>query len=138
MRACTDEPGLCAAMGAGLLRTVLRNLVSNAVKYGARRDGARVQVLAEPEGEAVRIEVADDGPGIPPDRLPHVFDAFVRASAEPGGFGLGLATVKRLVEAHGGDVSISSRPGAGTRVRLALPCPPGSLPRGQHAAHGAG
>ena len=79
-------------------------------------------VSAEParEGRAVAFEVADTGPGIAPDVLPHVFDRFVRAT-DSGGAGLGLAIAKSLVEAHGGEITVSSRAGEGTTMRLVLP-----------------
>ncbi|HET6439575.1 MAG TPA: HAMP domain-containing sensor histidine kinase [Anaeromyxobacter sp.] len=123
------SPGLRAAMAPGLLRTVLRNLLVNALRYGITEGSRRVRLAALPIGQRVEIEVVDEGPGIAPKELPHLFEAFVRASSRPGGFGLGLATVKRVVEAHGGTVAISSQPGAGTRVRLELPAAP--LPSGE-------
>jgi len=65
--------------------------------------------------------VSDNGVGIPGEALPHVFEPLYRASSEPGGYGLGLATVKRLVEAHGGEVAIASEEGLGTTVAVKLP-----------------
>ncbi len=117
-------PDLRAAIAPGLLRTILRNLVGNALKYGVSQGSTRVEVTATGVGARVQVQVLDEGPGIPPDQLPHVFEAFVRATTKPDGFGLGLATVKRVVEAHGGEVSIWSRPERGTRVSFQLPSPP--------------
>jgi signal transduction histidine kinase len=64
--------------------------------------------------------VQDTGPGIPPEVLPHVFERFVKAGPSSGA-GLGLAIAKSLVEAHGGEISVESRTGAGTRMRFVLP-----------------
>jgi signal transduction histidine kinase len=69
----------------------------------------------------VRLEVQDDGPGIPESALPHVFEPFARGTDAPGGFGIGLATVRRLVEEHGGKIAVESAPERGTTVRLRLP-----------------
>ena len=79
-------------------------------------------VSAEPwQGDAaVAFAVEDSGPGIPPEVLPHVFERFVKAGPS-GGAGLGLAIAKSLVEAHGGEISVDSRPGRGTRMRFVLP-----------------
>lgn len=115
-------PGTVLAMTDSHLATVMRNLLGNAVKYAGSRPGARIQVRAARQNARCRVEVIDDGPGIPADALPKVFDPFVRATATSSGHGLGLATVKRLVEAHGGEVRISSEPGRGTTVALELPC----------------
>jgi two-component system, OmpR family, sensor kinase len=65
--------------------------------------------------------VTDNGPGIAAEALPHVFEAFYRASTAPGGFGIGLATVDGLVRAHGGEVAIDSAVGRGTAVTVRLP-----------------
>jgi signal transduction histidine kinase len=113
--------GLLVRMAPGHLRTVVSNLVINAVKYGAEVPGARVDVFARPAGDAVDILVHDTGPGIAPDAVPRVFEPFFRATSRPGGYGLGLATVKRLVDAHGGCVDIESAPGRGTTVAIHLP-----------------
>ncbi len=134
----TVAPDACAAIAPGLLRTILRNLVGNAIKYGVSERSPQVRVVATPAGSRVRIEVSDDGPGISPDQLPHVFETFVRATTKPDGFGLGLATVKRVVEAHRGVVSIWSCPGAGTRVCLDLPSGTGTaVPAASGSAHPA-
>jgi signal transduction histidine kinase len=66
------------------------------------------------------IEVADSGPGIPPDELPHVFERFYK-STDSGGMGLGLAIARKLTEAHGGTIRAESAPGQGTTVRVLLP-----------------
>jgi signal transduction histidine kinase len=72
-----------------------------------------------PAGAA--ITVSDDGPGIPPDALPRVFDRFFTTRRPEGGTGLGLALVRAVAEAHEGDVSVGSPPGGGAVFRLWLP-----------------
>jgi signal transduction histidine kinase len=126
-------PGLVAAIAPGHLRIVLANLVGNAIKY-AVNDAPHVAVGARREGSAVEIAVRDNGPGIPEHALPHVFEPFYRASSKPGGYGLGLATVKQLVEAHGGSIAIASGRREGTAVRVRLPIPPQAEPAPLHAA----
>jgi signal transduction histidine kinase len=80
------------------------------------------------EGQA-RLAVSDTGIGIPADELPHIFDEFFRGAqakeAVPHGTGLGMTIVKRVVEMHGGDIDVDSRPGQGTTFRVRLPiCTP--------------
>ncbi len=117
-----DVPaGLQVAVAPDHLRTILRNLVGNAVKYGRGRPEARVSVRATAETSCVELEVADNGPGIPPEAVPRIFEPFFRATRDVGGHGLGLATVQRLVEAHDGRITLRSEIGRGTTVRVALP-----------------
>jgi two-component system sensor histidine kinase BaeS len=105
------------------LRQVLTNLVANALRHTPR--GGIVRLSARCLDRCVQIEVSDTGAGIDPADLPHVFDRFWRAdpsrSRETGGSGLGLAIVHGLVRAHGGTVSASSVPGAGTTFTIRLP-----------------
>ena len=101
---------------------VLSNLVENAAKYGA--EGTEIGVSARLCVEGVEIEVADRGPGISPEALPHLFDAFYRAPAAvqmTRGSGLGLAVAKGLVEAHGGRIRAENREGGGARFSFTLP-----------------
>ena len=99
---------------------VLSNLLSNAVRHTPRGGSVVVSAEAAQEGRAVAFEVADSGPGITPELLPHVFDRFVRAK-DSRGAGLGLAIARSLVEAHGGDITAQSPPGGGTTIRFVLP-----------------
>lgn len=106
-----------------LLRIVLLNLVGNAVKYLEGRPERRVTVSAGPaEAGFVRIRVEDTGPGIPESGRERLFEPFYRI---PGtrvpGIGLGLATVKRIVSACGGDIGVESEPGRGTAFEVRLP-----------------
>lgn len=111
-----------------LLETVLVNVLDNAAKHG----GAGVTLAANVRGTVVDLTVTDDGPGIPPALLPHVFDRFTRAAdgeAAPGA-GLGLSICKGLIEAMGGTIVAASpvTNGRGTRITLTLPA--GSTPAG--------
>lgn len=102
------------------LRRALRNLVENAVRYGVR---ARVRLEAATTG--VTIAVDDDGPGIPEDKLEEVFAPFTRLETsrnlETGGVGLGLATARSIVRAHGGELTLANRPGGGLTAAIHLP-----------------
>jgi signal transduction histidine kinase len=102
---------------------ILKNLISNALKYSP--SNARVRVRADGEGHGhVRFTVEDRGRGIPAAVLPHVFEPYYRAPDALGlapGTGLGLAVVKALVEAHGGEITVTSIVGWGTRFSFTLP-----------------
>jgi two-component system phosphate regulon sensor histidine kinase PhoR len=105
---------------ASLLR-VVSNLLDNAVKFSP--EGGTVRVSAEDEGPLVALSVSDSGPGINEQNLPRVFERFYKGDAsraEPG-VGLGLAIVKHLVRAHGGTVTVESKPGAGATFTVRLP-----------------
>lgn len=102
------------------LKRAFANLIDNAVKYGG---GGRVKLVAEEN--AVLVTVSDDGPGIAEDHLEKVFTAFYREersrSRETGGVGLGLAVVRSVIRAHGGDVTLSNRPEGGLIATVTLP-----------------
>ncbi|HEX6202896.1 MAG TPA: ATP-binding protein [Thermoanaerobaculia bacterium] len=112
------------------LNEVIGNLLSNAFKFTP--EGGRIVLAARAtgaEGEPqVAIEVADSGPGIPPDALPRVFDKFYQVEGQPSprqpGSGLGLAIARHIVEAHGGTISAESKVGRGTTFRVLLPLRP--------------
>ena len=99
------------------LGEVLANLLSNAVRHTP--SGGAVTVSARRDRANVIFEVADTGPGIPAEQLPHVFERFV-SSSDSGGTGLGLAIAKRLVEAHGGSIEAESGT-RGTTMRFRIP-----------------
>jgi signal transduction histidine kinase len=103
------------------LRQALANLTDNAVKYTP--SGGHVWLRARREGGRVVFECADDGPGIAPEDLPHVFDRLYRSdrSRTERGLGLGLSLVQAIARAHGGEATVSSAPGAGASFRLSLP-----------------
>lgn len=104
------------------IATVLRNLISNAIRHHDR-DGGEVTVRGHFTGSTCVIEVADDGPGIPEAAQERVFRLFQRlGTRDSGGTGLGLALVRRLVEGHGGSITLISRDGErGTTFRVAWP-----------------
>jgi signal transduction histidine kinase len=108
---------------------VVANLLENALRHTPEGGSVAVAVGCSAP-DRLRLEVADTGPGIPPDRLPHIFDQFYRVdpsrSRETGGAGLGLTIVKRLVEAHGGRVWAESEVGRGSRISIELPVSPGA------------
>ena len=105
------------------IRQVLVNLLSNANEYC--QEGATIEVKAGRVGEEIELAVVDDGPGIPPDQLDHIFDRFTRGDAgltqRVGGTGLGLAISKSLIELHGGAIGATSTVGAGSTFRIVLP-----------------
>jgi two-component system sensor histidine kinase KdpD len=103
-----------------LIEQVINNLLLNAAAYTP--PGTPVEVKAWADADAMIISVADRGPGLPPESLPHVFDKFYRVPGAPaGGTGLGLSIVKGLVEAHGGRVEAQNRPGGGAEFLIFLP-----------------
>jgi two-component system, OmpR family, phosphate regulon sensor histidine kinase PhoR len=117
---CPDN--LRARVNAPLLEQALVNLVGNAVKFS--EPGSEVRVEARREGARAVIRVRDQGPGIPPEHLPRIFERFYRADAgrsrKIGGSGLGLAIVKHIALAHGGQVTATSAPGQETVFSLYL------------------
>jgi two-component system sensor histidine kinase KdpD len=103
-----------------LMEQVLVNLLLNAALHTP--PGTRVILSAEVGAEDIALSVADNGPGIAPEALPHLFDKFYRApGAAAGGSGLGLSIVKGFVDAHGGHVSAQNRPGGGAEFTVRLP-----------------
>ena len=111
------------------LQQVVWNLLANAVKFAPA--GGQVKVRLEDRGDYVELSVADNGPGIDPEFLPHVFDRFRQADSSStrrhGGLGLGLAIVRHLVELHGGTVEARNREGEpGAVLRMRLPRQPAS------------
>ena len=103
-----------------LMQQALTNLLLNAAVHTP--PGTAVQVRAAVEPGALLLSVSDDGPGLPPEAVPHIFDKFYRASSAPaGGTGLGLTIVKGFVEAQGGQVQAENKPGGGARFTMRLP-----------------
>jgi signal transduction histidine kinase len=103
-----------------LFEKALLNLVLNA--EDAMPEGGTLTIQARPDDGAVVLEVIDTGCGIPADVLPRLFKPFV--TTKPGGTGLGLATARKVVAAHGGTIAVESEPGRGTKVTVRLPVMP--------------
>lgn len=114
----TDVPECHVACSPGILSSILGNLVRNGIKYGA----SDIVVSGRAMDGHVDVEVADSGPGIAKEKLGVIWLPYVRnAGAERPGMGLGLATVKRLVEAHAGTVGVRSEQGKGSVFWFRLP-----------------
>ncbi len=105
------------------LSQVLTNLLTNAIHYN--KENGAIMVSTRTENDNAVLTVADTGPGIAAEDLPHIFDRFYRAdksrARSEGRNGLGLAIAKAVVDAHGGAIEVSSRPGAGTIFKVRLP-----------------
>ncbi|HTL43023.1 MAG TPA: HAMP domain-containing sensor histidine kinase [Vicinamibacterales bacterium] len=115
-------PALEARCSAGALTSIVQNLVRNAIVYMGEETTRHVEVRASKDGNVCRIAVEDSGPGIPPESVGTIFEPFVRGPQEKvPGTGLGLATVKRLVESHGGTITVRSDVGRGTVFTVDLP-----------------
>jgi signal transduction histidine kinase len=104
-------------------KRALTNLVGNAIKYG---DAANIRLmLPNRPGASLRIEISDDGPGIPPSEMERVMQPFQRLETsrnrETGGVGLGLPIARDIARAHGGDLTLANRQEGGARVTLTLP-----------------
>ncbi len=118
-----DVEALAVACDRERVVQVFTNLVGNAVKY--TEPGGSITVTAARTAAAISFTVADTGPGIAAEHLPHVFDRFWRVrGTKRDGTGLGLWIVKGLVEAHGGQVAVDTAVGAGSRFSFTLPLAP--------------
>jgi len=99
------------------------NLLANALRHGAQ-EGGRVAISADQEGSEVRISFSDNGPGIPLQDQRHLFERFYRVGGDrarqTGGTGLGLSIVKNVVQAHGGRITLESKPGEGSTFSIFL------------------
>jgi signal transduction histidine kinase len=132
-----ELPDLVVRCDAPLLHIVLANLVGNAVKYLHEQPERYVRISARAEGAFCRLDVIDTGPGIPEHARQKIFEPFYRVEgSRASGFGIGLATVRRIVDARGGRVAVESATGAGSRfcvwlqrvpIEAPSPAPLGSL-----------
>lgn len=113
--ACPD--GLTVWADPDRLSQILINLLTNAIK--ALPHQGRVELRATETDQTTIIELSDNGHGIPPELLPHIFERFYKGAQ--GGLGLGLAIVRELVAAHNGTIEVASEPGRGTTFTLRLP-----------------
>ena len=112
------------------LQQILTNLIANAVKHHDRPDGT-ITITAEPDGERegyIAVTVRDDGPGIDPVYHERIFVIFhtIPGQDKPDSTGIGLAVVRKLVEHHGGKISLDSSPGNGAAFRFTWPTKPGA------------
>lgn len=132
LRAMADEAGVTLIHEAAPLALwadsdrviqLLTNLLSNAIKFSPRNTQVRVSAL--PYGKDVLLQVADQGRGIPAEKLEHIFERFSQVDAsdsrEKGGTGLGLAICRSIVQQHGGKIRVESTPGEGTTFSCLLP-----------------
>jgi signal transduction histidine kinase len=107
----------------GRITQVLNNLIGNAMKFSP--DGGAIRLFLEDKEQYVQVTVADDGIGVPPDKLNRIFERFYQIDGSArrrfGGAGIGLAIVKRIVDAHGGEIWVESELNKGSRFTFRLP-----------------
>jgi signal transduction histidine kinase len=105
------------------IKRIFTNLLSNATKFN--REGGRIVISAEEEGDFVKFSVSDTGIGIPEEELGKIFDRFYQVDRSPRrkypGMGVGLSIVKELVEMQGGNIWVESKPGKGSTFIFTLP-----------------
>jgi len=117
MRQCFHPKPLICQLDAGMLKQAILNLFINAQQaIGA---AGELMVRTVREGQSAQIQISDTGKGIPAERLTHIFEPY--QSTRPNGAGLGLATVKKIIDAHNGTISVVSEPGKGTAFIISLP-----------------
>jgi PAS domain S-box-containing protein len=123
LRLTTQDPAREVCVDADRIAQVLDNLLGNAVKYSP--EGGVITVSVMQPADVVQISITDQGPGIAPDAIPHLFDRFYRATAREvtGGLGLGLYIARTVVTAHGGQIWVESTPGVGSTFSFTLPQP---------------
>jgi len=135
-RRCQDVNALVedvvssCAVDADLLKQAVLNLLINAQQ--AMPDGGQIMVRTWADGDAVKISIADTGHGMDPETLARIFEPYFSTKRE--GTGLGLPTVKRIVEEHGGHIEVHSERHRGTSFTLALPCPAPECAAGSEAS----
>jgi signal transduction histidine kinase len=121
----TLEPGWITNADRTQVERMISNLLSNAVKYTPKGGKVHVRVGRDREEGWIRLEVEDNGVGIPADNLPHIFDRFYRVrnaqTTYTQGLGLGLSFVAWIVSAHDGTIHVESKPGDGSKFIIRLP-----------------
>jgi signal transduction histidine kinase len=117
----TDDPSLVVDGSPGELQQVFTNLVMNSIDALAPHGGGRIRLTASLGAGQALVQVEDDGPGIPTEMLPAIFEPFVTTKQGNGGTGLGLSISRGIVEQHGGTISVENlAPGCRFTVRLPL------------------
>lgn len=128
VRIVSAPPEVVLDIDGDRIRTVLRNLLGNAIKYSLP-DSGPVEISVSQDSETVTVRVTDDGPGIPEADLANLFEPFFRVdrsrSKKSGGYGLGLSICKRILEAHGGTITVENNRGSarGATFTLTFPAP---------------
>jgi signal transduction histidine kinase len=119
----TAPAGLPIVLGdTTLLHQLLQNVIDNALKYRSPDRPCRIALSAERNGPCWTLAIADNGIGIPPDQRDRVFEMFAQVDpAARTGHGIGLFTCRRIMDRHGGTITIGDSPGGGTTLRLSLP-----------------
>ena len=129
-----DVEDVEVALPRGLLYVVLLNLLQNALKFIQGSSERKVTLSVRMTDGWCEIRIVDTGPGIAPEVLPHIFEPFYRApGSKASGYGIGLATVQRIVRAAGGEVSAVSSLGEGTALTVRLPRSSAKGPSNSHA-----
>jgi len=106
---------------AGQINQVFMNLLTNAAQALAQTEGAKITIETKGDDSGVEVQIKDNGPGIPPDVLPRIWDPFFTTKDVGEGTGLGLSIVHELVERHGGTIEVATRVGEGTTFTVKLP-----------------
>ncbi len=115
-----DRELACVMVDRIGIEHVFDNLIVNAIQHTPR--GGTIRIEVQPEGDRIRFRVRDTGEGIPREHLPRIFEKFYRIpGAQQAGVGLGLAIVREILTAHGGQIDVSSNPGRGTAFTFTLP-----------------
>ena len=132
-----EEEGVTVLADPGLMKQTMRILMDNAEKYSPQE--GRIYLRVSRGQGCARVTVQDEGMGISPQALPHIFERFYRTDQsrdrKTGGTGLGLAIARWIVERHGGWFEVVSRPDVGTRIAFLIPLAP-AKPGGQPGAEG--
>jgi two-component system, OmpR family, sensor kinase len=105
---------------ADRLEDVISNLLDNAIKNSPPQSLIFIRTVRNPD-QALEVEISDEGPGIPPEEIPYLFDRFHQSGGLKPGFGLGLSIAREIVVAHGGRIAVTSNPGQGARFTITLP-----------------
>ena len=127
---CRCAPGVCVSADRNRMRQVAANLLDNAIKYTPAE--SPIRIMATSTDEAVTVEIADHGPGLPRGEEDRIFEKFYRAQPDRGrGSGLGLAICQGIVKAHGGRIWAQNLPEGGVAFLFTLPLadtPPAAVP----------